>query len=473
VHAESLKPIINWLIHTAPEDAEAQAALMRAVGEAAVRRGGEKDGTGAGGTARGASTDFSSFQRRVEEVVTKQIGKIAGRIRVMSLATIKEVLGDRWERSSAMVLTNAEAVLQKHLLPGDAYTRYRDDAFLILFSALDGPAAEQKVRQILSEVHDRLLGRLAGDSEFLVNREAALDASGHRGDDIVAVSEVAAALDTRIERARLGDSTYSTPWGDVELTYRPTRALKSTSHSLLFAGWLKRWTEKRRELVGEATYPRNAEGILTFELDYFAATTALRHLRKAVETDKPYRLILPFHFHSLADKNRGVLLRLLKDVPKRVRKYVTVEVVAVPEGTPVSRFTDVVGNLKSHVDTLFLRVPLGTTRAGLALAERSVDALGVDLSGPPGKEGSGGPVSEKLLAASVAAFARPVVGHGMASYCFGVESKRVLDAAMEAGIDYVNGPAVAAETKAPWDGLAPEGAAKPGDARTPAHPATG
>ncbi len=449
MHDETLKPVVNWLIHTAPLEREERAET------------GEPDdgaGDGAGTAEPRIATDLHGFQRRVEALVRRHIRNIAGRLQVISLAPVRKTLDeDRWRQVADTAIINAETVIRRHLLPGDACTRYSEDSFLVLFAALGENAARAKARQIETEIHDRLVGRAPGVGEFLVKRAAGLEADGRRGgDDIVSVGDVAAVVEGRINATRVDESSYDTPWGNIRVVYRPTVESSGRRRSI-FAVRLRRRLDSGRVVTGEAVFPRNTEGVLTFEFDYFATITALEHFRRAGAGSSV--LILPLHYHSLADRNRAVLLHPLKTLEEDLRKRLWIEIVGVPSGTPASRFSEVVGLLKTRAARLLVRADPGAIREAVARAEGGISAMGIDLGGD---DAAGDPDDDPLVCASIAAFVRPVRGLGVRTYCFGIATERQLVAATEAGYDLLNGPAVADEV--PYPALPAPGAEEAGRA---------
>jgi hypothetical protein len=73
---------------------------------------------------------------------------VAGNVQMLGFEQLKSRLGPMWQKVRDRVHGLAEAIIQKHLGPGDLYLKADDERMIVLFDRLPRPEAEAKARSI-------------------------------------------------------------------------------------------------------------------------------------------------------------------------------------------------------------------------------------------------------------------------------------------------------------------------------------
>jgi len=130
--------------------------------------------------------------------------RMAGKIRFVSLESIRELVGDKWEEGAARILDVAEAMIRKRLQPGDVIARTTDRGFTICFAGGSEEEASELAASIAREIRHFLLTRGTHESLLGITAVTSKVATNAQGEpDMAQVSRHMAAVETLVkERAR-------------------------------------------------------------------------------------------------------------------------------------------------------------------------------------------------------------------------------------------------------------------------------
>ena len=93
--------------------------------------------------------------------------RVAGKIKLIGLEEVRELLGTRWAAVAERAMASAEHVIRRRCGPGDTCTRTKDGGFLICFSEGSEDEAALRAAAIAREIRNKLIGD--GDTPSAAN----------------------------------------------------------------------------------------------------------------------------------------------------------------------------------------------------------------------------------------------------------------------------------------------------------------
>lgn len=413
-------------------------SFWAALAEKARRIVSSDDSRALGGISRErASAAAAAASPRVPLSTFKMIG----------LAEIQAKLADRWHALSDKVHMVAQNTISKHLLRGDAFERYGDDGYLVLFATLGPDEAEFKSRIIAKELAGHLLGEgganainvstlcttvslgaLTGAGQIAALVEAMTRASPPREPNADALAAAGLAAAARPKPAnpfgQAGEGTENSFEGHAH-AYSPVWDL--TQKTLL---------RFRASLCGAPPSPET-DSVLESEFlrrDLILIRRVIEDLRALLEGGRRLPITIPVHHASLGSgSHRTRLFRAFAEAPPLLRKLITVE------------FCFPHDDFWTYPCETFLEMarPLGMGWSALIALERP-------RSIPPGRSwlsGVGSAISGE--ARTGAENLRLMTDFGQRSRTlnlectlYGMSSRALVLGAVGAGFRYLSGPAI-------------------------------
>lgn len=388
----------------------------------------------------------------------------AGRFGLIGLQDLRETLGPRWPALRERVSVLAEAVISRHLQPGDVFELQEDGAYVVLFARLNKAEADFKCRVIGKEITQKLLGsdsvRLADVSSVAVEvsrsalasgsadsledafywatpdissdpasprptspprhaGEVPTSASPHRLRDPRAVSRGAALT------AAITHASRPAPSGPA-WCYAPVWDFSSNAlvrFRLTSADWRAYRAEEG---------PHEGRRTVAFDTDMRAISKAVGDLSTLTAEGRRLFVICVVSQTSLGvEWRRNQLVELLSAAPLALRSLLQVDVFSpvFDPGQGLARFFEALSLLKVRTG---VTVPLESRRA--------VHSAGMPLNACSAEAPAYLPQAEVLSLLNT--FARRSAQVGLDAAVHGLDSRALVIGGMAAGIRYLSGEAV-------------------------------
>lgn len=383
-----------------------------------------------------------------------------GQVNLVSIARIKERLGGQWPHHAVNADRIARNAIERYLLPGDIYARWKDAGYIIVFSTLDAHQAQIKCMLIGDEITKKLLGEEEADLaevhgvEVQVGGE--LSFSPLPGfEELVALTvgappdadkdEPSTALSPTLfvePEAPLpsGSGSRATdPLADVSYSFRPSwdPARGVIAAYLCEAELLEGPSGRRRE----AHVVLGNDNAALEQLDFAILDHVINVLDNLVREKRRLLITVPVRFETLtAAANRRRYIDALSRLSGEAAALLVVELVAVPDGVPQARLLEISSPLRAHARAVIAR--LGPETADFAqFAGSRIAAVGCNISRQSG--------SELALMQQMARFSRGAAKAGIATYLRGIRTVSLATAALGAGFAHIDGDAIAAAITLP------------------------
>ena len=95
-----------------------------------------------------------------------------GQVNLISIAPIREHLGNQWAHYADRIARNA---IERYLLGGDIYARWKDEGYIVVFATLNVHQAQIKCKLIGDEIAHKLFGEDARDLADIYHVEVEAD----------------------------------------------------------------------------------------------------------------------------------------------------------------------------------------------------------------------------------------------------------------------------------------------------------
>jgi hypothetical protein len=177
-----------------------------------------------------------------------------------------------------------------------------------------------------------------------------------------------------------------------------------------------------------------------FELDCLILGHAAAGLHDLVNGGGRTQLIVPVNFNSLnLGTRRKRYLKLCADIPSAYRRFLLFEICDIPPGTPGGRVLDLIVPLNQNAHGAIIE-------ASVSSAVDLVDSVGSAIMGVATRadefSGAAADVSTRLNR-----FVTDLKARNMRVFLRGVNSPELVQVAKATGIDWMDGPCVAALTR--------------------------
>jgi hypothetical protein len=369
------------------------------------------------------------------------------RLSLVGLGELREHLGDRWPELSERVHSLAQAVINRHLTPGDVFDAHGDDGYVVLFSQLSKVEADFKCRVIAKEIGAKLLGsdwdrlgavdgvsiELGRQALASLDFDLALAAAIARGAPMPSEPPDAAppaaspiAPTAKIERAgsdRIGieKPRAPAPQADPGDGYEPI--------------WDFRVQALLHFRLGRRTAADDLAPLAAAELDFASLSKVLLDVDQLARLGRRLPVVCPVHVGTLANKVwRDQIVRVLKDFPAPLLKLVALEAMTADAQVSDTAWpSDLDALCKELPARCVARVGPDANLSGLVRA-RSIGQVNLEL---PVDFSAG-----KGALARLERFARESEAAKLPCGILGLTTRAMTLAASAAGFCQLSGPAV-------------------------------
>lgn len=376
--------------------------------------------------------------QRIASSRRSQGGKLlAGSIQFLNLEQIKRELGGNWGRTSRVAYNIVEQTLSKKLSVEDSYAKHSDEMFVLCFGSTDRQVVEARMGEIVEEIKQSL--SRSGGEAFRIAHDVADIAFVDAAEDTI--------LDTianSLRQVRKEAETAASVWREhllrnAGIRYKPVwlpqKKLVAIHRAVLDDETGRRTMQRLSSLT-------SADDMLAvlFELDCLILGRAASGLHDLISNGGQTQLIVPVNFNSMnIPARRKRYLKLCEDIPTAYRRFLLFEIGNIPAGTPGGRIMELAVSLKAYAHGILIE---SSPAAAVDLVERAGSAIiGVSthvdqLCGPASDAG-----------ARLRRFVTDMKARNLSAVLHGVNTAELVQAAADAGVTYMDGPAVADLTR--------------------------
>lgn len=356
-----------------------------------------------------------------------------GCVYIISLAQIKERIGERWPRMCEAVWAHLENLLRQKLGPTDFYSRTDETHMLVSLPSHSAQEAQICCLRISNELHEIMLG--ASDPTTLeLERVVALP------DGQIGAVPLSAEQIGKLVQLMLRDTTLLAP------AVLPDAAILEFRHRFVPV-----WNAQKQaittyrcisQLASEPGDPARPAAHLKMELAM--AVARIRHggavLASRLAQGEPFMLwlSLPYDLVGLAN-SRMAITAAFRQLSGILRPYLMLGIEALPHGVPQSRLSELVAALRPFCRFVVAQLPPRMANLG-AYAGAGLGGVGLSLD----TEAAEGEMLSEIFKLGIAA--RKL---GIMSFALDVPSEDLLLAARENGIHLLSSPLIGAARDQP------------------------
>jgi hypothetical protein len=368
---------------------------------------------------------------------------VAGSLQLVGLNDVRENLGARWEAISNQAIEIAELELQQQLEVTDFYRPYGDTSYLVCFSNLEQPAADHKARDIASAIRTKLAQRFPDiariqDVEHFV---AAVTRASLVGESGAITDRLYGTLQRMKHEARETARQFrATILRDFQVQYSPiwhtAKQVVILNRCQLDLAAGCRTLAQFQALADPLQLKR-----VGAELDLLLLTKSLETLHAMLRSRRGTGFVVPVTFRTVDDPvTRGEYIHLLSFIPDTYRKYIILEVCGLPETARAAQLREITSLTRGLAKGTAIEFEVNDQRLPDLLVEDAW-AASVNLTGANSLDPE--------LALQLRRFATTAQASCARTFAHGANSIGLALAALEAGINYVDGPAIHGPTKEP------------------------
>jgi hypothetical protein len=375
----------------------------------------------------------------------------AGQVNLISTARIRERLGVQWPHHAVNVDRIARNAIERYIIAGDIYARWKDEGYIVVFATLDLPQAQLKCKLIGDEITQKLLGEDETDLTEIHHVEVQPDGT------------VAFRLVPRLEESAGAALAASAPppIGAVPSpragnkvsapAVRPQRVVDPLAE-LNFC-YRPSWDPGRGVIAAYLCVPMLPEApgsdqrwraalvlqhdIASLEkLDFAMLDHAIGVLEGLIREKRRLLITVPVRFETLsaAAHRRRYIEMLRTRLTPEAASLLVIELVRVPEGVPEARLLEISAPLRAQARAVVARLR-PETNDFMQFALAKIAAVGCDLSEQTG--------TELALMQQMARFSKGAAKATIATYLRNAGSLSLAAAALGAGFSHIDGDAVA------------------------------
>jgi hypothetical protein len=381
----------------------------------------------------------------------------AGKVTVLGLGTIKQRLGDRWERVSTTVHRCCEAAFERRMRPGDSFYKLDELSYVAIFPGRTGSEAQETCIAVADEVCRRMFGESAGDvavrsvvgdiAPALLGRPDALPVLAQQSLDRTGRETVVShKRDAEPKSPMLPDVPVPPRERPLGLVFGPGQRAVPVLESQLNFAYRPLWDTVRQVIVMYLCQPEPpgspAPGLCAAPdhpddrliLDMATLRQCARRVGNLRRTGVRLLIACPVHFSTVSNSAHwATYLRMYERIPPEVTADLAFFMQRVDAGVPNARLSRELPRLVARAKLLFAAVEVGERSIG-RFANTGIQALGIELPRPVRTDA---PMIDCLNA-----FASRVADRRMESFALNLHTRSCALAAVAAGIRYIEGPAV-------------------------------
>jgi hypothetical protein len=382
---------------------------------------------------------------RAREVAAKRkaaTGKVlAGAVQFVGMDEIRETMGRDWERVADCAHAIAERAVRQELSGEDAYDRREDGSYVLYFADRSRAEADAKATRIVAQIKRQLSERLPDAKSIRVEHQVC-ELDWEEGEDGTDILEGIAQSLRRVREEAWRSARH---WRRVLL--QESRVL-----------YQPLWAAKRRtvplyrclidDVTGKAALERltavsdKEQVVQTLsELDCAILGRAVEGLHALRQNNGMAALTVPICFRTVNElASRQQFAKVCGDVPEAYRRLLLIELHSIPRGTPASRLLEVRSLLKPFCRSVLLQT---------ALDEKLIAQLGGNGFFGVSLDAAWFVEQQVEAALYLGRYAKQASAVNLAAVAHGINTAGLLEAARQAGFDYLAGDAVAHTMPAP------------------------
>jgi hypothetical protein len=361
---------------------------------------------------------------------------VSGSLELVGLEDVRHALGDEWDVISDTAIAIATMELQLQLGETDIFRLDGKFSFIVCFAELDRAAATMRAGEIALKIKSRLAAEIPEIAEvisvdhFVTNidratlNRAGMSITEQLFETLRRVRNEVRATARRSRMALLRD---------IQLQFAP--AWHTSKHVTVLNRCLLDQTSGSRTLAQFQALAEPTQINQTLaELDCMLLTKAIETLHQTASARPAGALLTPVSFRTLANPRWCVeYLGLLQLMPGSYKKLLILEISDVPPGTLPSRLGELIEMLKPFVKGVSLEVPIDHPDL-VEILEQGSWALAANIKGSVSVDPQV-PMRLKRFAGAASAAQTISLAHG-------ANSMGLALAAVNAGFNYVDGPAI-------------------------------
>ncbi len=163
-----------------------------------------------------SSANYSTYspekQKKISDLCEKLFEQTeliaAGKIQFLGLGKVKKKLGKMWLGLQPIVYAEVEASINKYLMPGDLFIRYKDDTYVVIFAKAGAEEARIKLTLIAEEIKRRLFDH---EEEALREMDLQQVVSVLHTKDLKPQDKNESLLDVTVKNIEKKENLYSAP----------------------------------------------------------------------------------------------------------------------------------------------------------------------------------------------------------------------------------------------------------------------
>ena len=369
---------------------------------------------------------------------------VAGSLQLVTLASLRDELGDNWPALAVRTRDVAAEEIQKELEPFDFFRTQDDSTFLVCFANLSMAEAKAKASSISQRIRARLIAEMPQASgRISVDRFVAeVDGRSVLGSGLPPADALIDSL-TKIRQEAMQASRMGRMASirDVRVLFQPiwdVRRSRSSMNRCLLDPFSGSATIAHLQSLSE----RDELADAIAHLDCLLFTKALQSLHNApAQQGARPDLIVPVHYSTLNDEGSPRdYLGLLEMMPSHYRRHVALEIHGVPAAAEVFELLDVLDRVEPFVRRALLQLSPRDPRIG-TMMDSVLWGLSIDLS--RWKD------SPAILQNWLPSFVKEAAEKGLKTVAHGANSLGMAQAARNAGFSYIGGSAIHLTADAP------------------------
>ena len=371
-----------------------------------------------------------------------------GRVHLIGLEKIREMLGDEWDRLKDKAHHIARSAIKDRLSARDMYTLYEDLSYLVVFADLSKEEAQLKCSLIAEEISNRLIGSKKA-LDFSDVSTLALKKNGNLYfKEIPSIKSLASQLEevSRVEKQEAAitivepHTPHEIDWSTIQLIFRPLWLVRGEIVSTFLCVPVA-MQENGFYANGYSVLPDPEDRKAITDLDVHMLQGMAWEISRLGAQGKKALLSVPVHFETLAGlQTRIEYTKLCSSLLENHKDRIVFELVELPEGIPQGRILELVSALRPHARAVTARFSLDHTNFA-AYRIAGLHAVGVDIYAEKR--------SEAEIMKRMDRFVELANKNALKTVIHGVRTLSLKTAAVTSGFDYIDGYALTSVAEVP------------------------
>lgn len=335
----------------------------------------------------------------------------ADKIHFVQLESIKAHFKGLWDSVKIRVFETVVRIIDDYTTSDDIILRYKEDAFIVIFTSISVEEAKSKAAVIVSEINRQYFYSF-GDGE-----------QGSKKPNV------------KIQSSNTPSKAEDEGYNPINCTYTP---LWNVQQNALLSYLCLAQGNKRD---GDA-FDRH-EGIFAdkppskiFDLDLMVLKTVAYELEGLIQRNGKLFIICPVHYEVFSRReSHDRYIQACQKIPERNKKFLIFLVIGIPEKIHNLNMNRFFGALTKHCNAIYGQVPLNPKLDFHALANSHFSVIGVRLKNIKG--------AEKEMIENLAAFNKAAKKSVIKQvFALDVSSLSITTSTVCAGFDLLGGSAI-------------------------------